>query len=196
MKRYQTADEFFKNETQWKSELAKLRKVLLAMPLEETVKWGGPVYTVDGKNVVGVAGFKDWVALWFFQGGLLKDPDGVFVNAQSGTTKAMRQWRFTDGKQIRVAPIKAYVKEAIELARAGKSIKPDRDKPVVVPPELTNALAKNKKARMAFEKMSKGCRREYAEYIASAKQNETKQRRLGKILPMIAGGGGLNDKYR
>jgi uncharacterized protein YdeI (YjbR/CyaY-like superfamily) len=196
MKGYKTADDYFRSETRWKPELEKLRKTLLSLPLEETVKWGGPIYTVDGKNVVGLGAFKDWVALWFHQGAFLKDPEGVLINANEGKTRGLRQWRFTDGRQIRVATVKAYVKEAIEAARSGKAIKPERNKPVDVPAELQNALSRNRKAGAAFEKMSPGCRREYAEYIAEAKQAETKQRRLQKILPMIAAGGGLNDRYR
>ncbi len=132
----------------------------------------------------------------FCQGALLQDDQDVLVNAQTGRTRALRQWRFNDGKQIKVGQIKSYVKEALELAQAGQSTKPQRDKPVPVPAELKAALAKNRKAGAKFDKMSKSCRREYAEYIAEAKRDDTKQRRLKKILPMIASGGGLNDKYR
>jgi uncharacterized protein YdeI (YjbR/CyaY-like superfamily) len=196
MKSYASADEYYKNTTEWKDELGKLRKILQQLPLEETVKWGGPVYTWEGKNVVAVGGFKDWVALWFYQGALLSDPEKVLVSGTEGRTKAQRHWRFRDGKEIRVAPVKSYLREALELARSGKQIRPDRDKPLEIPTELKKALAGNRKAQQAFEKMTKGNKREYAEYIADAKREETKQKRLEKILPMIAAGTGLNDRYR
>jgi uncharacterized protein YdeI (YjbR/CyaY-like superfamily) len=196
MKSYATVDDFIVHSPAWNEELARLREILLETGLEETVKWGGPVYTHDGKNIVGIGGFKHYFGLWFFQGALLADKDRVLISAQAGQTKALRQMRLTSAKEINARRIKAYVKEAIQLAKQGIVIKPDRDKPLLIPAELTKALKKNAKAATAFERMSKSCRREYAEYISSAKQDETKQRRLDKILPMIQAGGGLNDKYR
>jgi uncharacterized protein YdeI (YjbR/CyaY-like superfamily) len=97
---------------------------------------------------------------------------------------------------IKPAIIKAYVKEAAALAKAGNEIKPDRNKKLVIPPELKAALAKNKRAAAAFEKLTPGKQREYAEHIIEAKQAATKDRRLTKILPLIIAGGGLNDKYK
>ncbi len=196
MKQCRTADEYFDNARWWQPELDRLRKILLSLGLTEHVKWGGPVYTCDGQNVVGLGAYKSWVALWFFQGALLKDDLQVLVNAQTGKTKAQRQWRFADAKQIKVGAVRAYVREAMELARSGAAVPIQRNKPLEIPPELIQALAQNKRARSRFDKMSKSCRREYAEYIAEAKRDDTKQRRLQKILPMIAGGGGLNDRYR
>jgi uncharacterized protein YdeI (YjbR/CyaY-like superfamily) len=196
MKRFKSADEYFDATANWRPELTKLRRVLLSSSLQETVKWGAPVYTSDGKNIVGIAAFKQWVALWFFQGALLKDPYKLLMNAQEEKTQAMRQWRITDSKQIKVAQLEQYIAEAIQLSRSGISIKPRRDNPLIMPDELKNALTNNKKAGKVFEGMSKSCQREYAEYVAEAKKPETKLRRLEKILPMIESGGGLNDKYR
>jgi uncharacterized protein YdeI (YjbR/CyaY-like superfamily) len=196
MKKAATPDEFYANAPQWKSELAELRKVMLTTGLDEEIKWGAPCYTLDGINVVGVADFKNHFALWFHQGGLLKDESGVLVNAQEGVTKAQRQWRMTSKADIKPVLIKSYVKEAMANAKSGKRITADRDKPVVLPDELVKALKADKAAGEAFEGMSKACRREYAEYISTAKQDETKQRRLEKILPMIRAGGGLNDRYK
>jgi uncharacterized protein YdeI (YjbR/CyaY-like superfamily) len=196
MKRFKSADEYFDATANWRPELTKLRRVLLSSSLQETVKWGAPVYTSDGKNIVGIAAFKQWVALWFFQGALLKDPYKLLMNAQEEKTQAMRQWRITDSKQIKVTQLEQYIAEAIQLSRSGISIKPRRDNPLIMPDELKNALTNNKKAGKVFEGMSKSCQREYAEYVAEAKKPETKLRRLEKILPMIESGGGLNDKYR
>ena len=145
---------------------------------------------------MGLGGFKTYFGLWFYQGALLTDPQGVLVNAQEGKTKAMRQWRMQSAKEIRVRTIKTYVKEAIALAQQDKTIKADRAKPLIIPAQLQQALSQNKKAKTAFDKLTKGRQREYADYISDAKRNETKAKRLAKILPMIAAGAGLNDKYR
>jgi len=196
MKRFKTVDEYIENADHWQDELIRLREILNSMRLEETVKWGGPCYTHEGKLVVGMGAFKSYCGLWFFQGALLEDKDNVLINAQEGRTKALRQWRFESKAAIKARAIKAYVKEAIALQSAGKEIKPSRAKPLVIPPELQAALAKKKRALVAFTALTKGRQREYADYVAEAKRAETKASRLEKILPMIAAGVGLNDKYR
>ena len=197
MPRAPNVDEYIANHPDHATALEKLRGVLTSFPdLEETIKWGAPTYTVDGKNVVGLGAFKAYAGIWFFNGVYLQDPDGVLVNAQDGKTKALRQWRFTTAKEIKVTRVKAYVKEAIANQKQGKELKPARGATVVLPPELKTALAKNKRVKLAFEKLSPGKQRDYAEHIASAKREATKSSRLEKILPMIAQGVGLNDKYR
>lgn len=196
MEKTKTPDAYFAKPGPWRDELQAVRKVLLATGLTEEIKWGSPFYTLEGKHVVGLTAFKNYFCLWFPQGALLKDDKKVLMNAQEGVTKAQRQWRMADAKEIKPALIKAYVKEAAAHAKAGKEIKADRSKPLVVPPELQAALDKNKKAKAAFAAMTKTYQREYADYIAEAKQAATKDRRLEKILPMIASGAGLNDKYR
>lgn len=196
MEKNNSPDTFFAKDRPWRDELIALRKVLLAAGLAEEIKWGMPCYTFDGKNIVGIGGFKSYFGLWFHQGALLKDEKKVLINAQEGKTRALRQWRMASAKDIKPAVIKAYVKEAIALQKAGKEIKPARGKAAVLPPELKSALAKNKRAAAAFEKLTPGLRREYADYIADAKRDDTKERRLKKIMPMIAKGAGLNDKYK
>ncbi len=173
-----------------------LRDIILSTGLSETIKWGHLVYVHNGRNVVGLSGFKSYFGLWFFQGALLKDTKKLLVNAQEGKTKAQRQMRFQSSCDVNPKIVLSYVREAIRLADAGQAIKPNRDLPIEIPPQLAEALRKNRKAAQCFEAMSKSCRREYAEYIASAKQAETKQRRLARILPMIEAGGSMNDKYR
>ena len=196
MKRYKTVDDYIANATLWQDELTRLREILKSTKLTEDVKWGAPCYTYDGQNVVGLAGFKSYFGLWFHQGALLKDKNEVLINAQEGTTKALRQWRMRSAKDIKASTIKAYVGEAITLVEQGKKIGPQKDKPIVVPPELKKALAKNAKARKGFESLRKGLQREYTDHIASAKREETKKKRIEKILPMLAAGKGLHDKYR
>ena len=196
MKRAKSVDEYIADAGIWKSELKRLREILQSTELEEEVKWGGPCYTYNGKNVVGMAGFKSYFGLWFHQGALLKDQKNVLMNAQEGRTKALRQWRMHTAKDINPTIIKSYVREAIKLAEEGKQIAPARRKPRVVPPELKKALGANKQASEKFKIMRLVLQREYADYVADAKREDTKLRRLEKIMPMIKAGSGLHDKYR
>ncbi len=196
MKRYKSVDDYIDGADEWQVELKQLRKILDSTQLEEEVKWGAPCYTYRGKNIVGMGAFKSYVGLWFHQGALLEDKQKVLINAQEGKTKALRQWRFENRRDIKATQIKAYVKEAIALVDEGKEIKPDRAKPVTIPPELEKAFKKNKKARTCFDSLTKGKQREYTDYIAGAKRDETKAKRIEKIFPMILDKVGLHDKYR
>lgn len=196
MKRHKTVDDYIANADQWQEELERLREILNATSLTEEVKWGAPCYTYKGKNVVGLAAFKGWVCLWFHQGALLRDDSKVLVNAQEGKTRALRQWRMTSAKDIKPATIKRYVKEAIGFVDAGKAIKAERSKAVNVPDELASAMRRHKGATAAFRALTPGRQREFAEYVASAKRDDTKLKRIDKILPMITSGIGLHDKYR
>ena len=191
-----TVDEYIASKPEHADALAKLRRAVHIKPLDETIKWGAPCYTHNGKNIVGLAAFKAYVGLWFHQGALLADPDGVLIDASDGKTKALRQWRFTAAKDIKSTAVKAYVKEAVKLAEAGQEIKPARNTPVAIPPELAAAFKADPKLKAAFEALTPGKRRDYAGHIADAKRDATKQARLEKITPMIRAGVGLHDKYR
>ena len=183
-------------QTDYREELEKLRGILLDAGLEETIKWGAPTYTYQGKNVVGIGAFKSYFGLWFFQGALLEDKKKKLVNAQEGVTKAMRQWRFESAKEIDEKLIKEYIKESVHNIDQGREIKAVRKKPLSLPPELQQALKKSKKLENSFNGFSLSKRRDFAEYISSAKRDETKHKRLEKIIPMILEGVGLNDKYK
>ena len=196
MKKLKSVQEYFDTLENFPEETKKLRKTITSMPVEECLKWSMPVYVAAGKNVLGLFTTKNHCGIWFYQGALLKDKAKVLVNAQEGKTKALRQWRITKMSEIKVKTIKEYILEAISLAEQGVEIKPNRNKPLNIPVELEKALAKNKKTRIAFDALSKSCKREYAEYIAEAKREETKLRRIEKIIPMISNSVGLNDKYR
>ena len=122
MKRFKTADEFYEADPNWKEELGALREILLETDLVETVKWGMPVYTLEGKNVVGTGSFKSYFGIWFYQGVFLSDPDGVLVNAQEGKTKAMRQWRMESSAEIDREKILEYVGEAVRNQKKERSL--------------------------------------------------------------------------
>lgn len=196
MKRSKSVDDYIAESEYWQDELRNLRKILCATALTEEIKWGAPCYTYKGKNVVGVGAYKSYVGLWFHQGALLADKNKVLINAQEGKTKALRQWRMQSEKDIKPVVIRRYVKEAIQLVDDGKQISPVRAKKLKMPKELSDALKKSKTAAKNFSGLTPGRQREYAEYISQAKREDTKLARVKKVLPLIAAGGGLHDKYR
>ncbi|MGB5739977.1 MAG: DUF1801 domain-containing protein [Woeseia sp.] len=191
-----SADDYFSKAALWGAEIRRLREACLSCGLQEELKWGSPCYTRNGKNVAGIAAFKSYFGLWFFQGALLRDDAEVLINAQEGKTRAMRQWRMMATKDIKLTVIRRYLREAAKLADAGSAIKAVRNAPVAMPEALTKALNENGKAKKSFAALRLGLRREYAEFIASAKRPETVARRLQKILPLIEKGVGLNEHYR
>lgn len=196
MKRYKTVDEFLLGTEQWHDELVRLREILCSTGLEESIKWAFPCYSYRGKNVVGLGAFQGYFGLWFFQGALLDDPKQRLMNAQEGRTKAMRQWRMTERREIKVKEIKDFIRQAKKLIEAGTEIKADRSRAAAVPHELATRLRDSPRLRSSFQALTQGRQREYANYVAEAKREETRLKRLEKIEPMILAGLGLNDKYR
>lgn len=180
----------------WSKELSLLRGLFQQTELLEEVKWGSPTYTLNGKLVAGFAAFKKHYAIWFHQGVFLKDPYGVLNNAQEGKTKALRQWRFESTDKIPEDHVLGYLNEAIQNSFEGKELKPVRKKSVSLPHILKTALKEHLELKAAFEKLTPGKQRDYAEHIGSAKQEVTRQRRLQKAIPLILEGVGLYDKYK
>ncbi|MCF8379437.1 MAG: YdeI/OmpD-associated family protein [Bacteroidales bacterium] len=195
MERFKSADDFIKGNPEWALILQKLREIVLSTGLVETIKWGLPVYTYQGKNILGLGAFKSYAGLWFFQGALLVDEENALMNAQEGITRALRQWRFANPEEIKPELIKSYIFEAIQNQKEGKEIKPER-KSLKIPEELMDALKSDPALKSCFVAFSKFRQREFAEYVSEAKKPETRQNRLGKIIPMIRAQHGLNDKYR
>ncbi len=179
----------------WVEELMLLREIILSTGLKEEIKWGGPIYTLDGKNVLAIGGFKNFATIWFHNGVFLSDPGKILVNANEGNTRGLRQWRFTSMKEIKPALVKKYVQEAIKNAKEGKEIKPEKKVPIAFPDGFAKALKKDKALKAAFEKLTPGKQREYIEYITEARQEETRLRRIEKSVSIILSGKGLNEKY-
>jgi uncharacterized protein YdeI (YjbR/CyaY-like superfamily) len=191
-----SVDQYILNHLARKVELEALRGILLKVDLVEEVKWGAPVYTVAGKNIVGIGAFKSYVGLWFYQGALLADKDKVLINAQEGKTKALRQWRFTSISDINSELIKLYLLEAIKNSKEGRVIKPVKPQEAIIPPELVNLLESDNTLKSRFTSFTPYKQKEFAEYIIEAKRTATKEARLERIKPMILKGVGLHDKYR
>jgi uncharacterized protein YdeI (YjbR/CyaY-like superfamily) len=179
----------------WEEELKLLHSIISRTALVAITKWGGPVYMLGKKNVLGIGGFKNYFTIWFFNGVFLKDEKKQLVNAQEGVTKALRQWRFYSKSEVNEQLILAYIKEAIENEKAGKLVKPVK-KEAPVSALFQNMLDSDVKLKTAFEKFSLFKKKEFLEYIESAKREETKLSRIEKIRPMIYENIGLNDKYR
>lgn len=180
---------------QWAEELGLLREIIQKTELTETNKWGGEVYTVNNKNVLGIGGFKNYFVIWFWNGVFLKDEAKVLVNANEGVTKGLRQWRFTSAAELDEKLILRYINEAIVNEKAGLSIKPEK-KEAMKCDFFEAELNKNKALKTALEQLTPFKQKEYWEYMATAKQEKTKVTRLEKITPMILEGIGFNDKYR
>ena len=198
MKHLAKVDQYVEKNPKWSAVLTKLREIIAACGLEETIKWGGPTYTKDRKNLLGLGAFKHFAGIWFFQGALLKDPLGVLVNAQEGKTKALRQWRFAASDTVPADAVRKYIEETIENHHRGLSIKPaaPSKKPLVVPPELKEYFGGHPEVKSKFEAFNLTGKREFCEYIATAKRTETKMKRLEKVVALIETGESLYQKYK
>lgn len=181
----------------WPEEIEFLRSIIGENPqLEENIKWGIPVFTYNGKNVIGIAKFKSYFGLWFYEGALLQDEKGLLVNAQKGKTKALRQMRFNSIDEVPQKVIKDYIKESITNIDEGRIFTPSRSKEMDIPEELQQALNHDKQLKESFDALPFYKRKEYCEHINGAKRQTTKDKRLEKSIPMIKSGKGLNDKYK
>jgi len=179
---------------QWKAEIAAMRRVLAGFALKEERKWGKPTYTLNGKNIVIMQGFKEYFALGFFQGALLKDPKKVLV--QLGQTHAARVMKFTSATEItaQAATIKAYVREAIAVEKAGLQVTPKKTADYPVPEELREHFRKDPRFKRAFEALTPGRQRGYLYHFASATQAATRRSRIEKAMPAIFDGRGFLER--
>lgn len=178
---------------QWRAEIAELERILSGFDLKKERKWGKPCYTLDGKNIVIIQGFKEYCALGFFQGALLKDPKKLLV--QLGQVQAGRVMKFTSAKEIaaKAATIKAYVREAMAAEKAGRrvEIKP-RELPL--PKELKEKFRSDPRLKRAFEALTPGRQRSYLFHFAGAKQSKTRIARIEKAIPAIFEGRGFLER--
>jgi uncharacterized protein YdeI (YjbR/CyaY-like superfamily) len=181
-------------EERWKAEIAAMRRVLAGLPMTEECKWGKPTYTVDGKNIVIIQGFKEYFALGFFQGALLKDPRKILV--QLGQVHAGRVMKFTSAKDItaKAATIRAYVREAIAVEKAGLRMKPKKTADFPVPAELVERFRSDPRFKRAFEALTPGRQRSYLYHFAGAKQSATRKARIDKAMPAIFEGRGFLER--
>ncbi len=188
-------DFFFEKDTPWQSAYKQLRKIILDCGLIEELKWGVPCYTHKGKNVVLIHGFKDYCALLFHKGALLKDTEGILVQ-QTENVQSARQIRFTGEAQIQeMEPIlKTYLYEAIEVEKAGLQVKLKKTSEFEMPEELQTKLDTDTEFKTAFEALTPGRQRGYMLYFSQPKQSKTRISRIEKSFPKILDGKGYNER--
>lgn len=177
----------------WQAEIAELQRILAEFDLREECKWGKPCYTLRGKNVVIIQGFKEYCALGFFKGALLKDRKKLLV--QLGQVQAARVMKFTSVREIAAkgATIKAYVREAMAAENAGLKVT-TKPRELPVPDELREAFENDPRFRRAFEALTPGRQRGYLFHFADAKQSATRTSRIEKAMPAILEGRGFRER--
>lgn len=187
-------DWFFTKTTKWQEAYTELRMLVLDCGLTEELKWGCPCYTSAKNNIVLIHGFKDYCALLFMQGALLKDPKGILIQ-QTENVQAARQIRFTNVEEIlkRKATVKAYIKEAVALDKAGLKVALKKTSDYKIPKEFKIVLDDMPELKTAFEALTPGRQKSYIFYFSAAKQAATREARIEKYLQKILDGKGLED---
>ncbi len=187
-------DWYFDKAKKWQEEFEKLRNVVLECGLTEELKWGCPCYTFKKRNIVLIHGFKEYCALLFFKGALLKDPKRILIQ-QTKNVQAARQIRFTSVREItKLKPIlKAYIHEAIEVEKAGLKVPLKKTKEFSMPAEFQNKLNENPALKKAFNALTPGKQRGYLLYFSQPKQFKTRAARVERHVQQILNGKGLND---
>ncbi len=186
--------DFYFSKEPWQKEVKKLRAIVLDCELTEELKWGCPCYTDGKSNIVLIHVFKEYCALLFFKGALLKDPNGILIQ-QTDNVQAARQMRFTNLKEIvkLERSIKSYIYEAIEVERAGLKVTLKKTKEFAMPVEFKKKLEKSATLKKAFTALTPGRQRGYLLFFSTAKQAATRESRIEKSIPDIIKGKGLND---
>lgn len=191
-------EAYFEEEHRFREGVQILRDLAVTTKAEETFKWQSPVYALNGKNVFWISRFKNHFSIGFFNGIFLKDPEKILVNAQEGKTQAMRHLKFESVSDIDSITVLAYMNEALRNQEKGIQLLPNKGQNpnLILPGLLAKALTDSPEIKKAFYGLSPYRQREYAEYIANAKQEKTKLSRIEKISILIKAGKGLNDRYR
>ncbi|MCL9635845.1 YdeI family protein [Bacillus zanthoxyli] len=187
-------DEFLTKAKKWKEEYETLRKIVLDCELTEDFKWMNPCYTFEEKNIVLIHGFKEYCALLFPKGALLRDSHGVLIQ-QTENVQGARQIRFTNVQEIakKEAILKAYIYEAIEVEKAGLKVKAKKPEELIIPEELQHKFDEIPALKDAFTTLTPGRQRAYILHFSAAKQSKTRASRVEKCIPNILNGKGLND---
>ncbi len=187
-------DAYFRRTEAWRAELGQLRKILLGCGLTEELKWGKPCYTVQAANVVVVLPLKNYCALLFCKGALLRDAQRLLIKPGENT-QAARQMRFTALREIteKEAVLTSYIRQAIEVEKAGLEVVYKKTSDYVIPQEFQNKLDESPTLKNAFEALTPGRQRAYILYFSAAKQSKTREARVEKCRPRMMQGKGLND---
>jgi uncharacterized protein YdeI (YjbR/CyaY-like superfamily) len=187
-------DWFFEKATQWQKEYAILRTIVLDCGLTEELKWGVPCYTFRKSNIVLIHGFKEYCALLFHKGALLKDENNLLIQ-QTENVQSARQIRFNNHTGIveKTPILKAYIYEAIEVEKAGLKVDLKKTADYKIPEEFQRILNENNNLKNAFERLTPGRQRGYILYFSQPKQSKTRESRIDKCLDRILNGKSLDD---
>ena len=187
-------DFFFSKAEKWQQEFEKLRIIILDCGLTEELKWGVPCYTFQKKNILLIHGFKEYCAILFVKGALLKDDKGILI-AQTENVQAARQIRFTNVREIveMKTTLKAYIHEAVESEIAGLKVNYKKAAEFTMPEEFISKLEGVPGLQDAFEALTPGRQRAYILYFSAPKQSKTRTSRVEKYTQQILNGKGLND---
>jgi uncharacterized protein YdeI (YjbR/CyaY-like superfamily) len=179
---------------QYPRETEALQQIAESCGLVEKIKWGKPCFTFEEKNIVLIQRFNHYVALLFFKGALLKDPEKLLCRIGEHM-QAPRQLRFSSLADITPlsSTIKAYIDEAIDLEKSGAKVEAKKSAELKIPEELQMKLDTHPALRKAFASLTPGRRKGYIYQIAAAKQSATRTSRVDKYIPRILDGKGLND---
>jgi uncharacterized protein YdeI (YjbR/CyaY-like superfamily) len=189
------AEQFFEKAKKWKEEFYLLREIVTENDsLEEDHKWMHPCYTLDGKNVVLIHGFKEYFALLFHKGALMKDPDHILIQ-QTENVQSARQIRFKNIEEVEKqrAIIKKYIQEAVKIERSGQKVELKKASEYPVPEEFQRALDEDKTLNESFYALSPGRQKRYLFYFDQAKQSKTREARIEKHYQNILDGKGIDD---
>ncbi|UBZ13814.1 YdeI/OmpD-associated family protein [Flagellimonas marinaquae] len=188
-------DFFFEKPSQWQNAFRELRRIALDTGLTEELKWGKPCYTLNDSNIFLMHGFKEYCALLFHKGVLLKDTEHILVQ-QTENVQSARQIRFTDVEEIikKEKILKAYIYEAIEVEKAGLEVKLKKTSEFDMPEELQKKMDSDTEFKSAFEALTPGRQRGYMLHISQAKQSKTRIARIEKSIPKIFEGKGYNER--
>jgi uncharacterized protein YdeI (YjbR/CyaY-like superfamily) len=182
------------NAGRWSAEYAALRQLCLASGLNEELKWGQACYDLSGSNVVLIHGFKNYCALLFMKGALLKDHKDILIQ-QTKSVQAARQIRFASLADInkQKAAVRAYIREAIAVEKSGAKVAMRSVTQFDVPEEFQKRLDNDPKLAEAFHALTPGRRKGYLLHFAGAKRSATRTARVEKHAPRILNGLGLDD---
>ena len=187
-------DFYFSKSKKWQEELSKLRTIILDCQLTEDLKWGVPCYTFRNANVVLLHEFKNYCAILFVKGALLKDIDEILIQ-QTENVQSARQVRFTNIKQIVEieSTLKAYIYEAVEVEKSGLKVPYKKATEFPIADEFQNKLDEMPNLSTAFYALTPGRQRAYLLYFSAPKQAKTREVRIEKCVEQILNGRGLND---
>ena len=188
-------DFFFNKAKKWQREFEKLRTIILDCQLTEELKWGVPCYTLQKSNIVLIHGFKEYCAILFVKGALLKNTKGILIQ-QTKNVQSARQIRFTNVREIvkLKSVLKAYINEAIAVEKAGLKVNFKKTSEFSIPKEFQNKLDENLALKEAFYALTPGRQRAYLFYFSQAKLSKTREARVEKSIDLILDGMGLNDQ--